>query len=93
MNHHFSDEEYLNIIENIRNQGFAEGMAEAKEEMGRVLDGIVESMNKSTPYRFPIWDTKTINMRGAAEPLDCDYPRSVELTREQLRAIRIWLCA
>ena len=89
--HVFTTEEYCNLIENIRRQGVAEGMAMAKREMGESLDLIADSMN-FMPYRFPVWRRDHIAGMGAAQPIECPRPGHVELTKDQLEAIRMWLC-
>lgn len=91
MLHTFSTEEYSNLCENIRRDGVAEGMRGCKDAMGETLDAIIDSMHGG-PWRFPTWDEFWLKGMGTAAPIPTKRPGVVELTTDQLIAIRVLLC-
>ena len=93
MNDHcFTGEQYRNLIENARAHGVAEGRHRAKEEMGEVLDRVIESMHEGTPYRVPAWFNDRLKTYGAQEPIEALRPTLIEFSRDQMMAFRFILC-
>lgn len=90
MNHIFSDAEYTNLRELWRKKGIAEGVCRANETMGEVLDQLAHKARNS-PYLVPHWiPVRPMTYDDALRPPD--MPKVIELTREQIMAIRVLLC-
>jgi len=70
-----------------------EGRALLREEMGHTLDRMIQMTSKDQPYRFPIWSDLETHMCNVG---NCRIPmisvRSIEVSHDQLVAIRILLC-
>lgn len=90
MSHIFSDAEYSKLREIWRREGVAEGVFRANERMGEVLDQIAHE-SRHRPYLVPYWvPVKPMTYDDALRPPD--MPKNIELTRDQIMAIRVLLC-
>jgi hypothetical protein len=89
----FSDHEYANLQQLWRRQGVKEGRFTMKIEMGHALDQLIEMTDEFRGYRFPIWEEFTTRCLPNTPSTLADVRiKTIELTNEQLRAIRILLC-
>ena len=89
----FSEREYQDLCQRIHSDGVCEGRQEARVEMGKTLDYIINNMIDDIPYRFPIWMDDYIQIRPDPNP-PTKSPRikCIEMSKLQLNAIRCLLC-
>lgn len=92
MHHTFSTEELDNIYQNTHRQGEAKGRHEARKEMGEILDRMIQNMDSFIPYRFPTWVSSYMPGKGSQTAIEYIRPECVELSKQQLAAVRILLC-
>jgi hypothetical protein len=87
----FSEKEYELLIHSVHSKGVAEGAFKAREEMGRILDQISEFVTPEVPYRFPVWVDTEIRLSDTKH-IQHIQPKTVELSKAQIMAIRCLLC-
>ena len=86
----FSNTEYTNLREIWRKQGIAEGVFRANETMGEVLDQLAHDA-RNGPYLVPHWvPVRPMKYDDSLRPPD--MPKVIELTSDQIIAIRVLLC-
>lgn len=67
------------------------GFRECREDMARVLDAIADGMHGTT-YHIPIYRSTPFSAKPTGERICAERPCTVELTIEQVAAVRLLLC-